>query len=294
MSQQFYVFSDYSCELGEGPFWDSKKSRLLWVDIIGQKIVSQNLDGSNIHAFEVDGNPGCVMLSDDGKMVVGLDNQISLLDGGGNLLKVLADTKAGSGLRFNDGKCDPSGRFWVGSMDRKEKNKLGSLYSWNSVEGLVNREQGVTVSNGMGWSPDNSLFYYIDSPTREVSVYDFDLSTGSINNKRRFISFSEEDGFPDGMTIDADGRLWVAFWGGSKIMCIDAQSKRVEEVIQFPVSKITSCAFGGEQMDQLFVTSAKVQVSEVDEPMAGKTFVIELGITGIPSYQVIISKKKYY
>ena len=286
MSLQFDLFSDYSCELGEGPFWDSKRSRLHWVDIIGKKIISQNLDGSNIHALEVDGNPGCIVLSDDGTMVAGVDNQISSLDGGGNLLKVLADTKEGSGLRFNDGKCDPSGRFWVGSMDRKEKNKLGSLYSWNSVEGLVNREQGVTVSNGMGWSPDNSLFYYIDSPTREVSVYDFDLSTGSINNKRRFISFSEEDGFPDGMTIDNEGRLWIAFWGGSKIMCVNPDSKAIEEVVSFPVSKITSCAFGGEKMDQLFITSAKVQVNEKDEPMAGKTFVVSLGVKGLPSFNL--------
>ena len=293
MSLQFDLFSDYSCELGEGPFWDSKKSRLHWVDIIGEKIISQNLDGSNIHALEVDGNPGCVVLSDEGTMVAGVDNQISSFDGGGNLLKVLADTKEGSGLRFNDGKCDPTGRFWVGSMDRKEKNKLGSLYSWNSIEGLVNREQGMTVSNGMGWSPDNSLFYYIDSPTREVSIYDFDLSTGSINNKRRFISFNKEDGFPDGMTIDNEGRLWIAFWGGSKIMCVNPDSKAIEEVVNFPVSKVTSCAFGGEKMDRLFITSAKVQVNEEDEPMAGKTFVIELGITGIPSYQVVISKKEY-
>ena len=286
MSLQFDLFSDYSCELGEGPFWDSKRSRLHWVDIIGKKIISQNLDGSNIHALEVDGNPGCVVLSDDGTMVAGVDNQISSLDGGGNLLKVLADTKEGSGLRFNDGKCDPSGRFWVGSMDRKEKNKLGSLYSWNSIEGLVNREQGVTVSNGMGWSPDNSLFYYIDSPTREVSVYDFDLSTGSINNKRRFISFSEEDGFPDGMTIDNEGRLWIAFWGGSKIMCVNPDSKAIEEVVSFPVSKITSCAFGGEKMDKLFITSAKVQVNEKDEPMAGKTFVVSPGVKGLPSFNL--------
>ena len=286
MSLQFDLFSDYSCELGEGPFWDSKRSRLHWVDIIGKKIISQNLDGSNIHALEVDGNPGCVVLSDDGTMVAGVDNQISSLDGGGNLLKVLADTKEGSGLRFNDGKCDPSGRFWVGSMDRKEKNKIGSLYSWNSIEGLVNREQGVTVSNGMGWSPDNSLFYYIDSPTREVSVYDFDLSTGSINNKRRFISFSEEDGFPDGMTIDNEGRLWIAFWGGSKIMCVNPDSKAIEEVVSFPVSKITSCAFGGKKMDQLFITSAKVQVNEKNEPMAGKTFVVSLGVKGLPSFNL--------
>ena len=286
MSLQFDLFSDYSCELGEGPFWDSKRSRLHWVDIIGKKIISQNLDGSNIHVLEVDGNPGCVVLSDDGTMVAGVDNQISSLDGGGNLLKVLADTKEGSGLRFNDGKCDPSGRFWVGSMDRKEKNKLGSLYSWNSIEGLVNREQGVTVSNGMGWSPDNSLFYYIDSLTREVSVYDFDLSTGSINNKRRFIGFSEEDGFPDGMTIDNEGRLWIAFWGGSKIMCVNPDSKAIEEVVSFPVSKITSCAFGGEKMDQLFITSAKVQVNEKDEPMAGKTFVVSLGVKGLPSFNL--------
>ena len=286
MSLQFDLFSDYSCELGEGPFWDSKRSRLHWVDIIGKKIISQNLDGSNIHVLEVDGNPGCVVLSDDGTMVAGVDNQISSLDGDGNLLRVLADTNEGSGLRFNDGKCDPSGRFWVGSMDRKEKNKLGSLYSWNSIEGLVNREQGVTVSNGMGWSPDNSLFYYIDSLTREVSVYDFDLSTGSINNKRRFISFSEEDGFPDGMTIDNEGRLWIAFWGGAKIMCVNPDSKAIEEVVSFPVSKITSCAFGGEKMDQLFITSAKVQVNEKDEPMAGKTFVVSLGVKGLPSFNL--------
>ena len=286
MSLQFDLFSDYSCELGEGPFWDSKRSRLHWVDIIGKKIISQNLDGSNIHALEVDGNPGCVVLSDDGTMVAGVDNQISSLDGDGNLLRVLADTNEDSRLRFNDGKCDPSGRFWVGSMDRKEKNKLGSLYSWNSIEGLVTREQGVTVSNGMGWSPDNSLFYYIDSPTREVSVYDFDLSTGSINNKRRFIGFSEEDGFPDGMTIDNEGRLWIAFWGGSKIMCVNPDSKAIEEVVSFPVSKITSCAFGGEKMDQLFITSAKVQVNEKDEPMAGKTFVVSLGVKGLPSFNL--------
>ena len=286
MSLQFDLFSDYFCELGEGPFWDSKRSRLHWVDIIGKKIISQNLDGSNIHALEVDGNPGCVVLSDDGTMVAGVDNQISSLDDGGNLLNVLADTNEGSGLRFNDGKCDPSGRFWVGSMDRKEKNKLGSLYSWNSIEGLVNREQGVTVSNGMGWSPDNSFFYYIDSPTREVSVYDFDLSTGSINNKRRFISFSEEDGFPDGMTIDNEGRLWIAFWGGSKIMCVNPDSKAIEEVVNFPVSKVTSCAFGGENMDRLFITSAKVQVNEEDEPMAGKTFVVSPGVKGQPSFNL--------
>ena len=286
MSLQFDLFSDYSCELGEGPFWDSKRSMLHWVDIIGKKIISQNLDGSNIHALEVDGNPGCVVLSDDGTMVAGVDNQIYSLDGGGNLLKVLADTNEGSGLRFNDGKCDPSGRFWVGSMDRKEKNKLGSLYSWNSIEGLVNREQGLTVSNGMGWSPDNSLFYYIDSPTREVSVYDFDLSTGSINNKRRFISFSEEDGFPDGMTIDNEGRLWIAFWGGSKIMCVNPDSKAIEEVVNFPVSKVTSCAFGGENMDRLFITSAKVQVNEEDEPMAGKTFIVSPGVKGQQSFNL--------
>ena len=286
MSLQFDLFSDYSCELGEGPFWDSKKSRLHWVDIIGEKIISQNLDGSNIHALEVDGNPGCVVFSDEGTMVTGVDNQISSFDGDGNLLKVLADTKEGSGLRFNDGKCDPTGRFWIGSMDRKEKNKLGSLYSWNSIEGLVNREQGVTVSNGMGWSPDNSLFYYIDSPTREVSVYDIDLSTGSINNKRRFISFTEEDGFPDGMTIDNDGRLWIAFWGGSKIMCVNPDSKAIEELVSFPVSKITSCAFGGEKMDRLFITSAKVQVNEEDEPMAGKTFIVSPGVKGQPSFNL--------
>ena len=283
MSDKFDLFSDHTCELGEGPFWDSIKNRLLWVDIIKKNIISQSMESSNVDSIEVDGIPGCAVLSSDGGLVVGIDNNISLINNEGGVEK-LAGTKEGEGLRFNDGKCDCSGRFWIGSMDRKEKQKIGSLYSWNPIEGLVNREQGITVSNGMGWSPDNSLFYYIDSPTREVSVYDFDLFTGDIKNKRTFISFNEEDGFPDGMTIDNEGRLWIAFWGGSKIMCVNPDSKAVEEVVSFPVSKITSCAFGGEKMDQLFITSAKVQVNEDDEPMAGKTFLLTLGVTGSPSY----------
>ena len=285
MSDKFDLFSDYTCELGEGPFWDSIKNRLLWVDIIGKKIISQSMECSDVDTIEVDGNPGCAVLSSDGGLVVGIDNNISLINNEGGIEK-LTGTKEGEGLRFNDGKCDPSGRFWIGSMDRKEKQKIGSLYSWNPIEGLVNREQGITVSNGIGWSPDHDLFYYIDSPTRKVSAYDFDLFTGRIENKRTFITFNEEDGFPDGMTVDNAGRLWIAFWGGSKIMCIDAHTKKVEEVILFPVSKITSCAFGGEQMDQLFVTSAKVQVTEDDEPMAGKTFIVSPGVKGLPSFNL--------
>ena len=139
----------------------------------------------------------------------------------------------------------------------------------------------------MGWSPEQGLFYYIDSPTREVSVYDFDLLTGSIKNKRTFITFGQEDGFPDGMTIDNEGRLWIAFWGGAKIMCVNPDSKEIEEVINFPVSKITSCAFGGDRLEQLFVTSAKVDVNESDEPLAGKTFVFSPGISGATSYQLL-------
>ena len=108
---------------------------------------------------------------------------------------------------------------------------------------------------------------------------------GELKIKERSLHFSEEDGFPDGMTVDDAGRLWIAFWGGSKIMC-DAHTKKVEEVILFPVSKITSCAFGGEQMDQLFVTSAKVQVTEDDEPMAGKTFIVSPGVKGLPSFNL--------
>lgn len=287
MSDNFDLFSDYSCELGEGPFWDPKSNGLLWVDIIGQKILQQSYDQTGPNVINLAGNPGCAVLSNEGEVIAAINNSISLIDGIGSPLKVLAKTNEGSGLRFNDGKCDPSGRFWVGSMDRNEKAPLGSLYSWRESEGLVEREKGVTVSNGMGWSPEQGLFYYIDSPTREVSVYDFDLSTGSIKNKRTFITFGQEDGFPDGMTIDNEGRLWIAFWGGAKIMCVNPDSKAIEEVINFPVSKITSCAFGGDRLDKLFVTSAKVDVNEMDEPLAGKTFVFSPGVSGVPSYQLL-------
>ena len=134
MSDNFDLFSDYSCELGEGPFWDPKSNGLLWVDIIGKKILQQPYDQAGPNVINLAGNPGCAVLSNEGEVIAAINNSISLIDGIGSPLKVLAETNEGSGLRFNDGKCDPSGRFWVGSMDRNEKAPLGSLYSWRENE----------------------------------------------------------------------------------------------------------------------------------------------------------------
>ncbi len=190
------------------------------------------------------------------------------------------------GNRFNDGKCDPRGHFWAGSMDDQQKNASGALYSLDPVSLHVTKHASdVRISNGIVWSHDHRLMYYIDTPDERVDVFDYDASTGAVSNRRVAFHVPEEMGWPDGSTLDKEGMLWIAHWGGSRVTRWDPRTGAHLLTLMLPVSCVTSCAFGGDQLDLLYVTCASNRVRLQDEPLAGSVFVFRnLGVQGVPAY----------
>jgi sugar lactone lactonase YvrE len=190
--------------------------------------------------------------------------------------------------RFNDGKVDPNGRFWAGTMDKAEKTASGSLYCLFPDLSVKKRETSITVSNGLTWSIDKRTMYYIDSPTQKVFAYDYDDSTGEISNKRVVFSINDNS-FPDGMTVDEEGMLWVALWDGSSVIRFDPTNGSLLQRIAFPTSRVTSCCWGGEDLDTLYVTTARVGLAAEQlrkEPTAGGLFAVKhLGVKGTPTFE---------
>ena len=180
------------------------------------------------------------------------------------------------GNRFNDGKCDPAGRFWIGTMAINETANAGSLYMLDANHHISKKIEGTTISNGMAWSADNKIFYYIDTPTRAIVAYDFDNNDGSISNKRTAFNIAEDDGYPDGMTIDAEGMLWVAHWGGWQVSRWNPITGEKLFTLPMPVANVSSCTFGGEDLQDLYITSARKDLSPDElekQPLAGCLFV---------------------
>lgn len=193
-----------------------------------------------------------------------------------------------SHTRFNDGKCDPAGRFWGGTMAVSEAKPAGSLYCLNTDHKVKKMIDDVTVSNGLAWSPDHSTMYYIDTPTQKVVAYDYDLDTGNISNKRTVVTIPEAEGKPDGMTIDEKGRLWVAHWQGYQVSCHDPATGEKLIKIEVPVEKVTSCCFGGDNLDELYITTASTGLEKDDlekQPYAGGLFKVKPGVKGEKTYQ---------
>ena len=181
------------------------------------------------------------------------------------------------GNRFNDGKCDPAGRFWAGTMSISNMPCAGSLYVLEKDGTVKTKITGVTCSNGMAWSPDDKTLYYIDTPTRQVVAYKYDTKNGDITDGRVAISIPEEKGSPDGMTIDTEGMLWIALWDGWKVIRYNPYTSEQLYEVTLPVSRVTSCVFGGDDMDDLYITSAREGLSDSDlkeQPLAGSLFVI--------------------
>ncbi|NOU63605.1 SMP-30/gluconolactonase/LRE family protein [Paenibacillus sp. LMG 31461] len=276
---------DVKANLGEGPVWDHTTGQLIWVDINGQAVhLYKPADGSN-RTIALDQKVGAAVPRQQGGMVLALERGFHLLDLETETLSPIVDPESHlPNNRFNDGKCDRAGRFWAGTMALSESVAAGSLYCLD-IDGTVRTlEDGcITVSNGLGWSPDNTIMYYIDSPTKKVVAYDYDGESGSISNPRTVVIIAEDEGFPDGMAVDNDGMLWIAQWGGWQVGRYDPATGEKIGSIAIPVERTSSCAFGGEHMDELYITTARVGVSEeesVNQPLAGALFRIKLDVKG--------------
>jgi sugar lactone lactonase YvrE len=185
--------------------------------------------------------------------------------------------------RYNDGKCDRAGRFWTGTMGLTGASGQDKLYRFDPGHGLAAADAGFSLCNGMGWSPDNSRFYLVDSRARRIYVYDFDLANGTIENRRVFAEIPEQLGVPDGLTVDAEACVWVAIYGGWRLTRYDPAG-RVERVLMLPVPLVTSCAFGGSDLRTLYVTSARRGLSPralAKAPLSGSLLALESGVPGL-------------
>lgn len=288
-AQDAELLVDARAELGEGALWDARERVLYWVDITGEAVhVFDPASGKNT-SHPVGQKVGTVVCRRSGGLMLAVHHGFARFGLDSRSLEIVADPESATPTnRFNDGKCDPAGRFWAGTMDLDGKKGAGALYRMDA-DGKVHRMLGgVSCSNGIVWSRDARTMYYIDTPTREVSAFDYDRATGSISNRRAAVRVPESLGLPDGMCIDAEDNLWVAMWGGSSVTRWDPATGTLVASYPLPASQVTSCAFGGEKLDELYVTTARVSLSAEalrKEPHAGGLFRLRPGARGVPAVE---------
>jgi sugar lactone lactonase YvrE len=279
-------------QLGEGPVWDPRSEKLYWTDIEKFDLHIYDPATNTDRAINVGQYLGAFAVRAQGGLVLALKSGFATFDLATETITPLADAESHLlDNRFNDGKCDPAGRFWAGSLFLDEDHGQGKafLYCLNPDHSVQQKLAGVTISNGLAWTADHKTMYYIDSPTECVMAYDYDLATGNIANGRKVISVNGEvQGYPDGMTIDAEGMLWVAHWNGACVRRWNPQTGEVMAEIKLPVSRPTSCVFGGKDFDTLFITSASTRLSAEElatQPLAGSLFVCKPGVKGLPLFE---------
>lgn len=266
--------------LGEGPLWHPLEQALYWLDIYPGRLHRFDPRTQEHSVDDLGVVTGSMGLRERGGFVLATRQGFAFWQPADQQMEFLTNPDAHiSAARFNDGKTDPQGRFWAGKMSEAAENSLFRL----DPDGSVSRmETGVTISNGLGWSPDLHTFYFTDSPALVIYAYDYDPASGALANRRELIRVPEGEGVPDGLAVDAEGCIWSARWGGWKIVRYDPQGQKMLEVA-LPVELVTSCAFGGPGLDELYITSAAIDVRDrAAQPLAGDVFRIHPGVRGLP------------
>ncbi|MHB1345908.1 MAG: SMP-30/gluconolactonase/LRE family protein [Candidatus Humimicrobiaceae bacterium] len=281
---------DIRCSLGEGPCWDSGNNRIYWIDLIEKAIHFFNLKNNKIQTIKLNKFVGSIGLRKSGGLIAALDDGFYFINEGINkevLVKKVKDNLGGK--RFNDGKVDAMGNFWTGSISYGENLPTGILYCLESNLKLKENLNNITISNGITWSLDNKKMYFIDTPTLRVDVFDFDIYKNDIKNRKTAFEISKEIGYPDGMTIDVEGKLWIAHWGGNKVCRWDPVTKKIITIVDIPAVRVSSCIFGGVDLNDLFVTTAKRGFAEnmnvQDDKDGGYIYRIQTNTKGIDSFK---------
>jgi sugar lactone lactonase YvrE len=259
-----------NAKLAEGPRWDAAARRLLWVDIEGCKL--HVVEGGEDRAIGLEAMVCAAAPTSGGAVLVALADRLVLVDLADESVCTLVRLPHGPALRSNDGACDAAGRFWIGTMALDQTPGAGALYRYDGT--LQRVLDGVTLSNGIGWTRDHTQMYYIDSPVQRVDLFGFELASGRVDDRRPFVSIDESDGIPDGLTVDDEGGVWVALYGGSCIHRYD-ESGRLDAVLEVPAENVTSCCFGGDDGRSLFVTTAAPD---------GNVYVTQPGVSGPPAH----------
>jgi sugar lactone lactonase YvrE len=254
------------------------------VDIIGCEIHFFDPGTRRDTSIKTDAMPGIAIPRASGGLVLAVGHGFGFMDTHGRLKDVAVIPQEEVTARMNDGNCDSAGRFWAGSMGLNAEPGVGALYRLDPDLTVTRVLDGITESNGMDWSPDDRLMYYIDTMEKRVDVFDFDVGTGAIADRRPFASIDGADILPDGLTVDAEGYVWVCCWGGSEVRRFSPNGA-LERVIRVPTRQVTSCTFGGPRLEDLYVTSAREWLDPdalETEPDAGAVFVCRPGVAGRP------------
>ena len=275
--------------VGEGPLWDEEEQVLYWVDILSSKLFIYDPASGENRTLDVGQHVGTVVTRASGGLMLAVREGFASFDLETQELTLIANPEAHvTGNRFNDGKCDPAGRFWAGTMAYENPKDSGSLYRLDTDLSVHKMFGGVAISNGIVWSLDHTTMYYVDTLRKNVRAWDYDNETGDIANERAIINVPEEAGMPDGMAIDSEGMLWVAHYGGARVSRWNPGSGELLEEIPLPVTQVTACAFGGPDLATLFITSAAQELDAEElarQPLAGGLFAIETPYRGVPSFR---------
>jgi len=273
--------------LGEGAIWNHKSNELYWIDIEGKTLHVYNPNTDKNRSFTTESHIGTVVPKNNDEALIALVDGIHSINLNTGETNLFADMKSVLiDSRLNDGKCDPAGRFWVGSMQWQQQKGKANLFTIDSNASVTKKIDSVTISNGIVWTKDKKTMYYIDTPTSQIKAYDYDNATGSISNERVAVEISEELGYPDGMTIDDDDMVWVGMWNGNAVIRFNPKTGEILQKIEVPAHNITSCAFGGESLDILYITSATVDMTDEEKekyPLAGSVFKVKPGVIGVKS-----------
>jgi sugar lactone lactonase YvrE len=263
---------------GEGPVWSERWGGLRWVDMLAGDILSLVADGT-IDRRHVGSVAAALRPRQQGGAVIGVERGFALEEADGTL-KHLDELWSDTNVRMNEGGCDPDGRFYCGSMAYDQQPGAGALYRLDPDGSVQVVLENVTISNGLEWSPDGSRAYYNDSPTQRIDVFDYEAESG-LSGRRPFAEVPAEVGLPDGLTVDEEGGIWVALYGGGSVRRYTPDGM-LDYVIEVPAKQVTACTFGGSGLDQLFITTSREDLKPGEDPLAGSLFRASGGVAGMP------------
>jgi sugar lactone lactonase YvrE len=263
---------------GEGPVWSPRWGGLRWVDMLAGDVLKLTADGT-IERRSVGAIAAAIRPRRSGGAVIGVERGFALEDPSG-AVTTLEPLWTHDGARMNEGACDPDGRFYCGSMGYDRTPGAGKVHRLDPDGTVHVAVEGTTISNGLDWAPDGSSAYFNDTETYRVDVFDYDTDAG-LTDRRPFVVIDPDDGRPDGLTVDADGGVWVALNKGGAVHRYRPDGA-LDAVVEVPVRQTTACTFGGERLDQLYITTSREGLAPDDEPAAGSLFRVEIGVVGQP------------
>lgn len=281
------VVLDAGAALGEGPVWDPTADQLLWVDCADGSVHRFDPGTGVDVAVNTGQRVGSVAVRRRGGLVMAAGSGFAFLDEHAGAIESVAQVEADpSAYVMNDGACDVAGRFWAGTASTDERPTAG-LYRFDTDNTVTRVVSEVRMSNGIGWSPDNRRMYYVDSRTQGLDVFEFHGDDGTLGQRRRLVEFRADLGIPDGLAVDVDGCVWLALWGPGLVHRYSPKGG-FDRAVSVPAAHTTSCAFGGPDLDVLYITSAGVGLTEQQssqQPHAGALFAVTPGVQGLPSYR---------